>query len=185
MSSITEKDRMEYGQLDESPRWYAVYTKFKTEKYVVERLQKKGIEAYLPLLNITKRYKSKVKKTKIPLFNCYVFVCITTAQKASVLQTEYVYKFVKQTNREEAIPQHEIDLLKQIVGEFEGEIIPSKTEWAPGKPVEVVGGSLTGLKGKLIRKSGKNQFVVELTSIGYELQMEIDKTQLRMIKKVA
>ena len=168
-----------------SKKWYAVYTKFKTEKYVVAHLNKKGIEAYIPLLSVTKRYKSKVKQTKTPLFNCYVFVCIHPEERSKVLQTEYVYRFVKQTSKDEAIPQIEIDTLKQIVGEFEGSISASSLEWAYGKAVEVIGGSLTGIKGKLVRKSGKNHFVVELTSIGYELQMEIDKTQLRLISKVA
>lgn len=172
-------------KLSAEKKWYAIYTKFKTEKYVVDHLNKKGIEAYIPLLSVTKKYKSKVKQMKLPLFNCYVFVCIAKEDRARVLQTEYVFKFIKQTAKEEAIPQEEIDTLKQIVGEYEGEISASNREWVAGKGVEVIGGSLTGIKGKLIDKAGKNHFVVELTSIGYELQMEIDKSQLRLIEKVA
>lgn len=166
-------------------QWYAIYTKYKTEKYVIDHLERKGIEAYIPLLSVTKKYKSKIKKMRIPLFNCYVFVRISADERVRVLETEYVYKFIKQTNKEEAIPEEEINTLKRVVGEFEGVISANPIEWKTGQPVEVIGGSLTGIKGKLIKKSGKNNFVVELTTVGYELQIEIAESQLRLLDKVA
>ncbi len=165
--------------------WFAIYTKVKTEKYVVDHLTKKGIEAYIPLLSVTKKYKSKVKKLKIPLFNSYVFVKISRDERVRVLETEYVYKFVKQTNKEESIPEEEINILKRVVGEFEGDIAASTIEWQEGQSVEVIGGSLTGIKGKVVKKASKNNFVVELTSIGFELQIEIAESQLRRLDKVA
>ena len=53
-------------------RWFAVYTKYKCEKYVVEQLNKKGISAYLPLVTKVRRYNRKVKKYNVPLINCCV-----------------------------------------------------------------------------------------------------------------
>ena len=165
--------------------WYAIKTKFKTEKFVVDQLTKKGVEAYIPLIHVTKRYSKKIKKLKLPLINNYAFVKISKPERLSVLQTEYVYNFVGSKGIMESIPDHEISLLKQIVGEFEEHVNVSSIEWQIGENVEIISGSLTGIRGKLVEKAGKNNFVVELTSIGIELQMEIEIKLLKKISLVA
>jgi len=53
-------------------RWFAVYTKYKCEKYVADQLSKKNIEAYVPIISKTRRYSRKIKHYQIPLINCYV-----------------------------------------------------------------------------------------------------------------
>ena len=166
-------------------KWFAVKTKFKTEKFVVNQLSKKNIEAYVPLIKSTKRYGRKIKKLEIPLINCYAFVYTSLENKTKVLETEYVYSFVGQTGRIESIPQHEIDLLKRVVGEFEGSLDVNPIDWIPGTEVEIISGSLTGLTGKMVSRSGKSNFIIELTSLGVQLQMEIDKKLLRKLPKVA
>ena len=48
-------------QLDVSePRWFAVRTKFRAEKVVFKQFEHKGIHSFLPLLNLTRRYKRKI-----------------------------------------------------------------------------------------------------------------------------
>ncbi|MEZ4893028.1 MAG: transcription termination/antitermination NusG family protein [Saprospiraceae bacterium] len=39
-----------------TPRWFAVQTRSKSEKFVVRMLQKKGITCYLPLMKIMRKY---------------------------------------------------------------------------------------------------------------------------------
>ena len=76
-------------------RWFAIYTKYKCEKYVADQLNKRQIESYVPLLKKTKRYVSRTKEYQVPLVNCYVFVCITKEDYSHVLRTEYVMKFIR------------------------------------------------------------------------------------------
>ena len=84
------------NQLDENePRWFAVYTEFKKEKIAEKFLKKKGIETYLPLQKVVRRYKSKTKKIEIPLINCYLFVRITKKEYVKVLETDYISRFIK------------------------------------------------------------------------------------------
>ena len=164
------------------PRWFAIYTKYKCEKYVVDKLKRKGIHAYVPLLHKIKRYVRKTKEYKVPLINCYVFVLISKSQYIKVLETEYVMGFIKQRKHLISIPQKEIDLLKRIVGELENiEMIP--LEYQRGTPVEIISGNLTGVKGKLVNTRGKNEFVVELETMGFQLQMIIDKSMLRPLNR--
>ncbi|MDA8692826.1 UpxY family transcription antiterminator [Saprospiraceae bacterium] len=162
----------------EEPRWFAVYTKYKCEKYVADNLSKKGIEVYLPLLDKIKVYTSKTKKYKVPLISCFVFVKITKAEYVKVLETEYVFNFLKQRRDLIAIPDKEINLLKRLVGEYELSLYEEKVDWKLGQKMEVIAGQLTGLKGILIEKSNKSDFVIELDNIGIQLRMQFSKEHL-------
>ena len=164
-------------------RWFAVYTKYKCEKYVAEQLFKKNIEAYVPLISKSKRYTRKIKTYEVPLINCYVFICITKDQYVPVLETEYVMKFLKQGKDLLAIPSAEIDILKRVAGDIE-EAYESENVFFEGETVEVISGHLTGMRGKIITRSGKHSFVIDLETIGYQLRINIDIRLLRPLNQV-
>jgi transcription antitermination factor NusG len=162
-------------------RWFAIYTKFKAEKYVVECLKKKGITAYLPLIKKSKRYTRKVKFYEVPLINCYAFVCIDNSEYVKVLETEYLLKFIKQGKNLISIPKKEIDLLERIVNS-ENLTMAQQISFVEGKLVEIISGQLTGLKGKLVARKNKNEFVVELLNMGIQLKLDINPAYLRPLK---
>jgi transcription antitermination factor NusG len=165
---------------DVEPRWFAVYTRYKSEKVVHNLLGKKSIQCYLPLQKVTRRYTRKIKTHDIPLISCYIFVKITKNEYVPVLETENVVKFIRFAKNLLAIPEEEMEILKRVVGEGEGvEAEPGK--FKEGDEVEVMGGRLTGLKGRLVERQGKKQMVVELENVGYSLRMNIDVSLLRKI----
>ncbi len=176
---MTSKTIVENHLSDQQPKWFAVYTRFKAEKEVVRRLQGRGIEAYVPLSRVVRQYVRKRRVVEKPLINCYVFTKITKPQYVRVLETANVIKFVKFSQNLVSIPDAEIDLLKRICQEqMEVEALP--TEFVKGQPVEIIGGGLTGIHGKLVEDRGKN-FVVQLEHIGFGLHMELDPSLLRAI----
>lgn len=164
-------------------QWYAVHTKYKCEKYVVAALKSKNIEAYTPTLEVTKEYTRKIVTREIPLINCYVFVKVTPDQFVRVLQTEYVFSFLKIGSEMTCVKPEEIDLLKRITGDY-NEVKAEEIEYTEGMEVEIIAGNLTGVKGILIDKKSKHNFLVELRSLSYQLKINVDPNQLRIIKKV-
>lgn len=165
-------------------RWFAIYTKFKCEKYVSTHLHKKNIEVYLPLVAKSKKYTRKIKQYQVPLINCYVFVHIDKSQYLPTLETEYVMKFLRQGKDLLAIPDWEIETLKRVVGDIEDIAPISPQGYQIGEMVEVTSGQLLGLKGKIISKLGKKTFVVELDSLGYELRINIDLKLLKPVNNI-
>lgn len=160
-------------------RWFAISTKFRSEKLVVHHLQKKGVEAYIPLVSRVKKYTSKVKSYQVPLINHYVFVHISKDQYVTVLQTEYVFGFVKIGTEIMPIPLTEINLLKKIVGEslhYDVEVVDRPL--VIGQSIEIVSGLLTGLKGVLIDRENNKDFIVELVNIGVHLRMKVNQSQM-------
>ncbi|MDH3648540.1 MAG: UpxY family transcription antiterminator [Saprospiraceae bacterium] len=183
MAAITNRTQAYESQISETqPKWFAIYTRFKSEKEVVRLLSRKGIEAYLPLNRVVREYTRKRKTLELPLINCYVFVRITKSQYVDVLETNHVLKFIRFANNIISIPQPEIDLLKRICRD-RMDIEVATGLLSSGQSVEIISGNLTGIKGKLINQIGKN-FLVELDYIGFGLQLEVDEKLLRPIGKI-
>lgn len=170
------------NQLHESEKkWFAVYTLYKREKRVLAALQQKGIDAYLPLLKLTRHYTRKVKKVELPLINCYLFVKIVKEEYLRVLETEEVVSFLKIGKNLISIPEQEINIMKKVVGEqIDIEVQPGLVQ--KGASVEVIGGQLTGLKGKLHEIKNEKNFSIELERMGYSIFMEIDPKYLKVIE---
>ncbi len=162
--------------------WFAIYTKYKCEKFVVSLLDKKKISSYVPLQSVVKKYQRKVKKYEVPLINNYVFVHINAKEYIGVLETEYVYKFIRQGKNLISIPDWEIDVLKQIVGDIENVAPINSNGLLVGEEVEIVSGQLAGLIGKIVSKQGKKSFVIELKNIGFEFHVQIDMSLLKPLK---
>ncbi|HQV66332.1 MAG TPA: UpxY family transcription antiterminator [Saprospiraceae bacterium] len=171
------------NQLSETEgRWFAVYTKYKCEKYVSEQLQKRKILAYVPVITRTRKYERKIKRYDVPLINCYVFVHIIKSEYLPVLETEYVMKFLKQGKDLLAIPDHEIQILKRVTGDINHVELIENAAFEEGEEVEVIAGHLTGVRGKVISKLGKKSFLVELKTLGFQLMVNVDIKLLRPVK---
>jgi transcription antitermination factor NusG len=159
--------------------WHAVLTGSKKEKFVLELLKRKQIECYLPLVKRTRRYASRIKSHELPLISCYVFVCISKAERRVVLETTYAFKFIEFGKQVAVIPPHEMDLMRQIVGEFEDVELADQQSFDTGDEVELIAGDLTGIKGTVIEERGSNRYLVKLESLDLHLMWTIKKIHLR------
>lgn len=158
-------------------RWFAVYTNYKREKMVAAYLKSKNVDHYLPLLSVVRQYTRKIKKLDIPLINCYIFVKIVKSEYVKVLETEYVLSFVKFSKNLISIPNEEIEMMQKVLGEHL-QVSAEQGSFNQGDDVEIIAGKLTGLKGKLISRQGKQSFLIALSNIGYSLNIEVDQNLL-------
>jgi transcription antitermination factor NusG len=162
---------------EKNPRWYAVHTRYKSEKIVQRMLKQKEIEAYLPLQKRFRRHGAKMLTSEIPLISCYIFVKITKEHYVKVLETEFVVGFVRFAKDIYPIPEEEFNLMQRIVG-GNLDVIVEKNTFYEGSIVEIAQGHLAGLKGKLIEIEGKNRVLIELETIGFTLQISVEKQNL-------
>jgi transcription antitermination factor NusG len=159
------------------PRWYAIHTRYKSEKIVQRMLTRKQIECYLPLQKRFRRHGQKMLVNEIPLISCYIFVKITKDDYVHVLETEYVVGFVRFAKDIYPIPEAEFTMMQRIVG-GETDVLVERTTFYEGETVEIATGNLAGLKGKLVEIEGKNRVLVELEHIGFTLQISVEKQNL-------
>ncbi len=171
-SSVFESDTGLY--------WYAVRTFFRREKHVNKLLQLKDLNSWLPLQEKTRVYTRKIRKVQVPLISQYIFVEIQPEERVRVLETEGVIEFIKPSGYVMPIPEHEIKLLKRVIGEdVEIEIEEGKIE--KGDLVEIIGGELTGLRGHMVERRGKNRVAINMEHFQHALLMEIPLSALRKI----
>lgn len=159
---------------DTEPRWFAVKTRAKCEKFVRHALTKKGISVYVPLLRVLRRYTRSTRLVEKPLISGYVFVCITKADYVPVLETEHAVGFVRFDKDLLAIPEAEIAVLRRVTLEDGLEVTAVPGVFAEGDPVEILGGVLTGLQGRIVKTEGKRRFQVALEQLGYSLLITVD-----------
>jgi transcription antitermination factor NusG len=94
--------------------WYILHTNINTEKKVIDSLCRKKVEYYFPL-NYTKVYNSK-KLLSQPLFPSFVFVFTNMAEIESLKQIPGVVNIIYWRKQPATIPDDEIEILKNFVG---------------------------------------------------------------------
>lgn len=157
--------------------WFAIKVKYKSEKLVLQQLEKKGVTSYAPMRNYTKRYNRKIVQHTVPILPCYLFVKISDRDFVKVLETEYVYNFVKIGNQLTPVHDYEIEILRRIEG-IEDDFNLTEVAYEKGQSVKVAHGPLFGMKGIISHIKSKGKLVVNFDSLGIALQIEINKKQL-------
>ena len=162
------------------PSWYAVQTCANHEKRVVEQLSQRAIEVYLPLYESIRRWKDRRVSLQLALFPGYVFVHLALRDRLRVLQTPSVVRIVGFSGRPAALPDQEIEALRQGL-ESKMRIEPHRY-LKVGQRVRVKSGPLEGLHGTLVRKRNGTRFVISFDLIMRSVAAEIDAAELESVR---
>lgn len=168
-------------RLEDSPHWYAVRVRTKSEKWVVQQLDKKGVESWIPLKWSVRKYPGRIRKTQIPLIRGYIFVKIGQEEYVKVLEVDGVFEFVRFANEVPTIPDEQIELLKYVTGE-NMDVIMTDEVLAPGDKIEIIGGELTGLEGELVEFKGKHRILMRMDNVGLSFFIEAPRNRLRKLR---
>jgi len=158
--------------------WYAVWTRSRHEQVVREQLLQKQIETFLPTVTRWSRWKDRKKKIAWPLFPGYCFARFNPRERLPILKCTGVVTIVSSQGGEPAaIPEHEIDGIRQLVeSDLAFDPCPMIRE---GTLVEVVHGPLKGVIGRLLRKNDKARLVLSVDLIGQAVSVEVDAADVR------
>ena len=162
--------------MDNSKKWYAVYTKPRWEKKVHLLCGQQHIESYCPLNKVRKKWSDRIKVVHEPLFKSYVFVHIAESEKTKVREVGGVLNYVYSEGRPAVIREEEIDMIRKFLDEFED---------VQAEPIDLkVDSRVTINKGALMNQSGivrrvlGNKVEVLIESMGYQLVAHISKSKL-------
>ena len=161
-------------------KWYAVYTRPRAEKLVYQRLEEAGIETFLPLQKIYRKWSDRRKLVEKPLLSSYIFVKTSTKCFPLVYRTNGVVKFISFEGQPVSIPRNQIDNLRLLVNS-DAEIEVTSEQFASGDNVEVISGSLVGLTGELIKIGRQKRVVVRIDRLDQNLILKIPKAFLRKV----
>jgi len=149
--------------------WYVLYTAARAEKQVAARLEREGVETYLPLHKSKRKWSDRVKVVEMPLFSSYVFVHCPEHRLFSLNLIAGVSRTVYYLGRPAKVHQHEIDAIKEFLFLAEnGELISS------GDKVEILCGSFEKRQGKVLWSDGKVASLF-LEELGAKICVELSK----------
>jgi transcription antitermination factor NusG len=160
------------GAVSES--WYAVQTRARHERVVVQRFREKGLTTFLPLVTEVRRWSDRKKSVEVPLFGCYVFVKMmpTNEDRLKVLRTDSVFDLVGVSRYGTPIPDDQIDAVRTIV---EGRVTWESYPFLKiGQRIRIRSGALAGVEGILVSKDGKRSVVVSVDAIQRSLSVRVE-----------
>lgn len=164
----------------EEKKWYVLYTTSRAEKKVAERLEEKGWEVYLPMIEELRQWSDRKKKVQKALFSGYVFVLTTRMKLWECLQEPGAVKFVHFSGTHAIVRDEEIEMIQRLLDtgvavEIEG------GEIGLGQKVKVIGGALLNFEGECIEKGNKDYFVVRIPGILQAMMVTIPRKFLQVL----
>ncbi len=161
-------------------QWYALYTKGRHEKSVDLELKKKGIESFLPLRKIKRRWSDRVTTVEEPLFSSYVFVKTGGDKATEVIRSKGAVCFVSVNARPVQIRPEVIEALKSIL---ESQIAVDPFPYLnAGSRVIVKSGIFKGVEGFIARKDQKRcRLVISIDALKASISIEVDSA---LVEKV-
>ena len=147
-------------------RWYAVYTAPRAEKKVAERFVQEGIENYLPIQTVKRRWSDRIKEVQVPVVNGYIFVHISTTDFVKVVKVYGALAFVREGGQPVPIPDKQMDGLRFMVEHAEEPVEYSQESFEHGEMITITKGPLEGMTGELVEVLGKHKIMIRLERFG-------------------
>jgi transcription antitermination factor NusG len=160
--------------------WYALHTRPRHEKTVIQRLDERGITTFLPLVTEVRRWSDRKKSVELPLFSCYAFARFAgRAERLQVLRVEGVLGLVGAHGEGASIPLNEIEAVRALV---QGPVPWTAHPFlAIGQRVRIRSGALNGLEGILVGRSGDRTLVISVNAIQRSLALRLEGYEVEAV----
>ena len=156
-----------------TPRWYALRTRSRTEKVVRDQVMQRDMESFLPLMTRVSQWKDCHKRIDCPLFPGYCFARFSDDQRFLIFQIPNVVEIIRnRLGRPCPIPDSEIIAIQQVISSRQD--CKPYPQLAKGMEVQVIRGPLMGLQGSLLKTPEGCRLIVAINLIGQGAAIHID-----------
>jgi transcriptional antiterminator RfaH len=162
---------------EESPRWWALHVRPRTEKAVARRLRFRSFAYCLPQHDKRKSFQRRIVTSRLPLFPGYVFLygdgaaheyCASTREVVSCLKVVDQRLFIAQLRDVHRV----IDAGLPVTAEEKLEV---------GMPARIIKGPLAGMSGSVLQNKRGLKFVLQVQFIQRAASIEIDGAMIEAI----
>lgn len=161
-------------------KWYALYTKSKSEKKVAELLSKKGIINYCPLNKKVRQWSDRKKIIYEPLFPSYVFVFVEEPQLIMLKKlSDYIVNPVFWLGKPALIKGEEIQAIKDFIEEYKS-VRLIKQRVNINDKVKIINGPFNNIEAS-VNGFKNNMISLVLPSLGYMILSEISRSDVEII----
>jgi transcriptional antiterminator RfaH len=163
------------------PKWHVVYTRARTEKRVAARMNRNGIECYLPLQKVLKQWSDRKKWVWEPLFRSYLFVRIVPKQYQEVVSDPGVVRFIYFEGKPATVSEEQIEHLRRLIA---NEIPLERTSplLKIGQRVRVISGPMLGIEGILHNFQGTRRILIQINGIDQALAIMLPSADVEPVR---
>ncbi|MCL2072417.1 MAG: UpxY family transcription antiterminator [Marinilabiliaceae bacterium] len=154
-------------------KWFALYTKPKSEKKIFSELTESGIEAYLPLRKELRLWSDRKKWIDVPIISSYIFVRVSQLEYRKVFEVKNIVGYVSYKGKAVVIPDMEMEIMKRAV-ENKLEFSVEKGKLQKGKKIKFTSGPFMGLSGEITEIKGVKKLYLRIKNVGFTLIANID-----------
>lgn len=159
------------------PRWFAVYTAPRHEKSVLQHLNSRSVESFLPIYASARVWNGRRAIVQMPLFPGYLFVCMRSEQRMNVLEAPGVLNIVSSHGKLVPLPEGEIEALRTALEARNAEPHPFLSA---GKTVRIKVGPMRGLEGVIVRQTRRLRMIVSVQCIMQSFAVELEASDLEV-----
>ena len=164
-------------------RWIAALVQSCLEKKVGERLDKLGVENYIPTQTVIRQWSDRKKKIERVVIPMIVFIHTDEMTERRLRMQTYIRKILSYPGQWEAavIPDAQIDRLKFMLRHAESSVELLEQTLQVGEAIRVSRGPLKGLEGEIYQvQPDKPMVAIRIDCLGYAC-VSIDKSDLEII----
>ena len=155
--------------------WWVLHTRPRVEKCLARRFLDRQVSYFLPLYERQWRKRGRLFRSYLPLFPGYLFVHGGSQVRLAALETNLVARVLPVPDQ----GQLQADLQRVYRLVTSGQVLRPEQRLLPGSWVEIIGGPMQGLEGKVIRSAKGLKFFVEVEFLQRGVSVEIDSSMIQ------
>jgi len=157
--------------------WMLLHTRARQEKVVADLLAGLGVERYLPLVRVRRRYGHRKREILAPLFPSYVFARCAKEAAWRVHDAGRVAQVLEISDQERF--GREIEQIRRAI---EADVCLDPHPFLrAGHRVRVRSGPLLGVEGVVEIKRRVDRLVLQVHTLGQAASVEIDADDVEML----
>jgi transcriptional antiterminator RfaH len=161
--------------------WWVLHTRPRAEKALARQMLARSLGFFLPLYQKRWRSGGRLLSSHLPLFPGYVFLRGNPEARVRALETNLVARVLPVADQLSLY--NDLARVHRLI-QTDAELAPEE-RLQPGTPVEIIGGPLAGLTGKVLRRGKQLRFFVEVELLQRGVSVEVESWMIQPLAGAA
>jgi transcription antitermination factor NusG len=160
--------------------WHVLQTKSRQEKALAETLSARGLQFFLPLINVNRVYGGRRAKAELPLFPGYLFLKGSLEDVYTADRTKRVAKVIPVFDQQKL--HEELRSLQLALQQADQAASFDPFPFLKrGIRVEVTSGPLRGVRGVIEDRRRRDRLILQVNVLGQATSLEVDSAVLEPV----
>lgn len=158
--------------------WWVMHVRARSEKALARHCCRHQLSFFLPLCEQTRRRHERRFTSRLPLFPGYLFLRGNPDARRTALESNLVVSALEVADQRGLT--RDLDRVHRLM--LGGRELSREDRLNAGDPVEIVGGPLAGLTGRILRRGQRWSFIVQVDFLQQGASIEIDRLLVRPLQ---